>query len=145
MDERHEAALNAVNEYVRYKNAHDLQGLIQTIDDDCEFIVVGIGVTFRGPEEASDYHRDMFKAFPDYHLSGGPISVDPDYVVWEGTLSGTHTGRVYGAEPTGRRFEVPTIAVFPVRNGKVAGERGYFDMLSILAQLGVVTPPKLPW
>lgn len=145
MTKHEQNAVAAVMEYVRCKNAHDVDGLMAVVHEECEFDVVGIGVVFQGADEARQYHEDMFKAFPDYHLSGGPISIHDDFVVWEGTISGTHKGKIYGAAPTNRHFEVRTVAVFPVRDGKVAGERGYFDMMAVLAQLGIAAAPQLPW
>ncbi len=49
-----------------------------------------------------------------------------------------------GIEPTGRRFEVPTVVAVEFRDGKMAAERIYWDQASVLVQLGLLDPSSLP-
>ena len=41
-------------------------------------------------------------------------------------------------------MEVPLVAIVRVRNGKVAHEHIYWDQASVLVQLGLLDPEKLP-
>lgn len=49
-----------------------------------------------------------------------------------------------GVAPTGKRVEVAVIVVVQFEDGKVAGERIYWDQASILAQIGLIDANRLP-
>lgn len=49
-----------------------------------------------------------------------------------------------GVPPTGKRVEIAVIVVVLFEEGKVAGERIYWDQASVLAQIGLIDASKLP-
>jgi carboxymethylenebutenolidase len=49
-----------------------------------------------------------------------------------------------GVEPTGRRIEVPVVAIVEFEGGKIAHEHIYWDQASVLAQAGLLDATKLP-
>jgi carboxymethylenebutenolidase len=49
-----------------------------------------------------------------------------------------------GIPPTNKPVEVATVTVVHFQDGKRASERIYFDQASILVQLGLLDPGKLP-
>ncbi len=49
-----------------------------------------------------------------------------------------------GVRPTGKRVEVAVIVVVQFKDGKIAGERIYWDQASVLAQVGLIDAEKLP-
>jgi carboxymethylenebutenolidase len=49
-----------------------------------------------------------------------------------------------GIAPTGKRVEVATVAVITFRDGKLFSEHIYWDQASVLVQLGLLDPSKLP-
>jgi carboxymethylenebutenolidase len=49
-----------------------------------------------------------------------------------------------GVAPTGRRVELPHVAVVGFEDGKVAFERIYWDQASLLVQIGLLDPANLP-
>ena len=49
-----------------------------------------------------------------------------------------------GVAPTGRRVEVPLVAIVRFRDGKVAHEHIYWDQASVLVQVGLLDPAGLP-
>ena len=53
------------------------------------------------------------------------------------TVTGTHEGEFNEIAPTGRKFEINTMAKHLITDGKLQEERGYFDPQDVLAQLGV--------
>jgi carboxymethylenebutenolidase len=71
-----------------------------------------------------------------------------DRIVDELTHKFTHTiempWMLPGIAPTGRRVEVAVIVVVQFKDGKIAGERIYWDHASVLAQIGLVDAKKLP-
>jgi carboxymethylenebutenolidase len=60
----------------------------------------------------------------------------------------THTVRMDwllpGVEPTGIRVEVALVVVVEFRDGKLLGERIYWDQASVLVQLGLLDALTLP-
>jgi carboxymethylenebutenolidase len=49
-----------------------------------------------------------------------------------------------GVKPTGRKVELPVVVVVGFGNGKVAFERIYWDQASLLVQIGLLDPSRLP-
>jgi carboxymethylenebutenolidase len=51
---------------------------------------------------------------------------------------------VPGVSPSGKRVEAGAVGIITFENGKIASEHLYWDHASVLAQLGVLDPSKLP-
>ena len=49
-----------------------------------------------------------------------------------------------GIPPTGKRVEVPLVAIVRFRDGKLAHEHIYWDQASVLVQIGLIDAAKLP-
>jgi carboxymethylenebutenolidase len=49
-----------------------------------------------------------------------------------------------GVAPTGKRVEVPVVAIVQFRDGKLAHEHLYWDQASVLVQVGLLDPGTLP-
>jgi carboxymethylenebutenolidase len=102
--------------------------------------------------------HDQLKRFYKYHFIGGnppdtnltPVSrtVGEDQLVDEMIFSFTHTSEIDwmlpGVAPTGRRVEIPLVAIVKFRDGKVAHEHIYWDQASVLVQIGKLDPAGLP-
>jgi carboxymethylenebutenolidase len=102
--------------------------------------------------------RDELKRFYKYHFIGEnppdiqliPISrtIGSDQLVDEMLFTFTHTREIDwlapGVPPTGRRVEIPLVAIVRFVGGKVAHEHIYWDQASVLVQMGVLDPTGLP-
>lgn len=102
--------------------------------------------------------HDQLKRFYKYHFIGGnpedttltPVSrtVGADQIVDELLFSFTHTSEIDwmlpGVAPTGRRVEIPLVAIVRFQDGKVAHEHIYWDQASVLVQVGLLNPAGLP-
>ena len=51
---------------------------------------------------------------------------------------GTHRGRFLDYEPTGKPVDLPLAVVIRFRDGLMAGERFYYDLATLLRQIGVL-------
>lgn len=101
---------------------------------------------------------DQLKRFYKYHFIGAnppdsklvPISrtVGADSLVDEMLFTFTHTCEIDwmlpGVPPTGRKVEVPVVAIVQFRDGKLAHEHIYWDQASVLVQTGLLDPCNLP-
>jgi carboxymethylenebutenolidase len=102
--------------------------------------------------------HNQLKRFYKYHFIGGnppdtelaPISrtVGADQLVDEMLFKFTHTSEIDwmlpDVKPTGRRVEIPLIAIVRFVDGKVAHEHIYWDQASVLVQVGLLDPAGLP-
>ena len=85
---------------------------------------------------------------PDTEIVPVARTVGDDRVVDELIHKFTHTIEMPwilpGVSPTGKRVEVAVIVVVQFKDGKIAGERIYWDQASVLAQIGMIDAEKLP-
>ncbi|MGH9300051.1 MAG: ester cyclase, partial [Acidimicrobiales bacterium] len=68
-------------------------------------------------------------------------AIEGDLAVTEHALSGTHLGSLFGVPATGLPVEVDTVVVWEFRNGKIRGETVYFDVATMLRQVGFLSLP----
>ena len=61
---------------------------------------------------------------------------DRVWAVW--SLTGTHTGTLYGFSATGRPIDITEMAIWRIKDGLVAEHWYFADDLTLLRQLGVV-------
>ena len=111
------------------------------IADDCEFVDVPRGELQLGPEGyRKDYER-WRTAFPDGEVKITNVIAEGEWVVVEFINRGTNTGPIRTAignfPPTNRKAEVSYCSVMQIKNGKVISGRDYYDVSTILRQLGL--------
>jgi carboxymethylenebutenolidase len=85
---------------------------------------------------------------PDTELTLISRTIGTDQLVDEMVAKFTHTVWMEwilpGVAPTGKRVEVPVVAIVQFRDGKVAHEHIYWDQASVLVQVGLLDPGTLP-
>ena len=85
---------------------------------------------------------------PDTQIIPVSRTIGHDRLVDEFVIKFTHTLQMDwllpGVPPTNKPVEVATVTVIQFQDGKMASERIYFDQASILVQLGLLDPGKLP-
>ena len=111
------------------------------IADDCEFYDVPRAELQLGPQGYKHDYERWRTAFPDGMVKITNIIAEGDWVVVEFTNSGTNTGPLKTAigdfPPTNRKIEVSYCSVMQIKNGKVISGRDYYDVSTILRQLGL--------
>ena len=85
---------------------------------------------------------------PDLELVPISRTIGTDQLVDEMVSTFTHTIQMDwmlpGVAPTGKRVEVPVVAIVQFRDGKLAHEHIYWDQASVLVQVGLLDPGTLP-
>jgi carboxymethylenebutenolidase len=85
---------------------------------------------------------------PDTEMIPVSRTIGEDQLVDEMIFKFTHTipmdWMLPGIPPTGKRVEIPLVAIVRFRNGKLAHEHIYWDQASVLVQIGLLDPDKLP-
>ena len=94
------------------------------------------------------YNQRFVTAFPDIHFEVLHVLAEGDLVLIHWSGSGTHAERLATVTgetipPTRRRMRVSGALLTEVRDGKVIRLWGYFDQLSVMAQLGISEQPGL--
>ncbi len=130
--------------------AKDADATIATMTDDPTVIHVPTLTGGRGRDELHAFYRDHFiPSWPD-DVELVPLSrtVDAARVVDEFIVRFTHSREMPywlpGIAPTGRAVEVPHVVIMGFERGKVAYEHIYWDQASLLVQIGVLDPERLP-
>jgi len=89
------------------------------------------------------YLQNFLTAFPDSRFEVTLTVADGDYVVMHWVATGVHSGALMtptGAalEPTGKSARLVGCNTFEIRNGKTVHVWSFWDMTSLLGQLGLM-------
>lgn len=103
---------------------------------DCVFHLTGMAEPIRGVGAWKDVIGGLLRAFPDIHITVDDEIVDGDRVAFRWHASGTHTGPLGAAPPTGKRIAIDGLIVDRVDGGKVQERWEQFDQSLMLQQLG---------
>lgn len=91
-----------------------------------------------GPDELRAEVTLHRKAFPDWTEEVQETVVDGDRIVVRFTSGGTNLGKFLSRPPTGKRVRISEMVMFRVRDGKIAEQWVYPDILSMQRQLGSI-------
>ena len=103
-----------------------------------------------GRDELREFYSKRFipQMPPDTEMTPVSRTIGDDQIVDEMVFKFTHTipmdWMLPGIPPTGKRVEVPLVAIVRFREGKLAHEHIYWDQASVLVQIGLLDPAKLP-
>ena len=123
-------------------NDRDFDAGTALVTDDAEWLNVATGQTFRGPEGVRQNYEQWATAYPDGRCEDIEILAGEGFAVVQFTGRGKNTGPLgspAGEIPaTGRSVDVPFCDVLEIRAGKIAGGKSYFDMATMMRQLGLM-------
>ena len=127
--ETHQAIRRLWINHSKAEDARDLQGLIDTLAEDCVYEIVPRGQRWEGHAGARDFYSSFLRAFPDVKFDLQDIVIGPQGVMEITRMTGTHRGMWAGLAPTGRSVNTLVVIYFPwdPRVGKFAGERIHYD------------------
>ncbi len=123
--------------HVLAENRRSIEGLLDTLSDVPTYQVMATGAVHQGREAVANFYRGLFESMPDVTFELVDAFVSDNGVVEESIMIGTHTGDLFGLPATGRPVSLPLIIVFPMREGRILGERLYFDLDSLQRQIGL--------
>ncbi len=132
---RREAVIRA---HADAENRHDVEAALGTFHTP-RYEVVPLGEPIDGAANVRALLRGLLEGFPDFRAEIERLHHSDDAVAAEIRISGTHRGPWAGIPPTGRRIDVPLLSLFMFDGDKLECEKVYFDMATLMRQLGVVT------
>lgn len=126
-----------INRHLEAENRHEMEATLTTLHPECRFEDMALGETFHGRAGAARYYRLWWDAF-DLTVKGRRRYWTNDgAMISEARYIGQHVGAFYGIAPTNRAIELPIAVIIGLRDGLMAGERFYYDVRTLMAQLDV--------
>jgi steroid delta-isomerase-like uncharacterized protein len=128
-----------VIEHAHTENIHQFETTLDTFAH-ARYEIIPLGDIHDGESDVATYYQETRQAFPDQRNSQMMLRHADEAVITEFILSGTMKGAIRGIPPTGRSFRVRCIALFLFLPGgtKIVAERVYFDLYTLLQQLGLL-------
>jgi carboxymethylenebutenolidase len=138
-------------EHVRFEFAtHNTEDTLATMVEDAYVNHIPVLTGGFGRDQLREFYSKRFipQMPPDTEMTPISRTIGTDQLVDEMVFKFTHTIRMDwmlpGLAPTGKRVEVPLVAIVRFREGKLAHEHIYWDQASVLVQLGLLDAAALP-
>jgi carboxymethylenebutenolidase len=138
-------------EHVRHEFAtHNTEDTLATMVEDAYVNHIPVLTGGVGKDELREFYSKRFipQMPPDTEMIPISRTIGHDQLVDEMIFKFTHTIRMDwmlpGIAPTGKRVEVPLVAIVRFRESKLAHEHIYWDQASVLVQLGLLDAASLP-
>ena len=138
-------------EHVRYEfSTRNTEDTLATMVEDAYVNHIPVLTGGSGRDELREFYSRRFipQMPPDTEMTPVSRTIGEDQIVDEMVFKFTHTipmdWMLPGISPTGKRVEVPLVAIVRVRDGKLAHEHIYWDQASVLVQIGLLDPARLP-
>jgi steroid delta-isomerase-like uncharacterized protein len=129
-----------VIEHMESENRHEFDLTLETFDHP-RYELIATGEVHDGAAAVAAYFEETRTAFPDQRNELIAMHHGEDAVIVEAMLYGTHLGSFRGLPPTGRAFEMQFCALFLFDEDRLLCERVYFDVATVLRQLGIAHDP----
>ncbi len=123
-------------QHMKAEAMHDLAGTLATIHPDALFEDQPLGLILHGREATARHYRTWWDAFGIQTYGGALHWVNDDLVIGEAYFVGTHVGPFLGIAPTGLHIRFPFTVYARFKDGLLSGERFFYDLNMIMAQLG---------
>lgn len=149
------AAQQAMNDllerHVRAELDGDLDTTMATMSDNPHLHNVANMMGGVGRQGVRDFYRNYLvgKFFPpDVKMVNVSRTIGTDQIVDEVVISFTHTRAIDwmlpGVPATGKKVEMAVAVIVGVKNDKITHEHIYWDQASVLVQIGLLNPARLP-
>ena len=146
-----EALRKLWEDHVRYEfSTRNTDDTLATMVDDAYVNHIPVLTGGSGRGELREFYSKRFipQMPPDTEMTPVSRTIGENQIVDEMVFKFTHTipmdWMLPGIPPTGKRVEIPLVAIVRVRNGKLAHEHIYWDQASVLVQIGLLDSDKLP-
>ena len=138
-------------EHVRHEFAtHNTEDTLATMVEDAYVNHIPVLTGGVGKDELREFYSKRFipQMPPDTEMTPISRTIGTDQLVDEMVFKFTHTipmdWMLPGIAPTGKRVEVPLVAIVRFKEGKLAHEHIYWDQASVLVQFGLLDAATLP-
>lgn len=127
--------INTVREHIRLENAHDLPAVMGTFGSAPSYDDEPWNEHHIGRAAVQSFYEELLSVLPDLHIEVKMEHACGDAVIVECVIRGTHEATWRDLRATGRRLEFPLCGIYTFSgDGKLAGEKIYYDRATILRQ-----------
>src|SRR5512141_1273188 len=134
--------LRLVRDHIRFENSHDLAAVLETFGPSARYDDEPWDEHHVGRDAVRSFYEELLRSVPDLQIVVRKEHATGDAVVIECLIRGTNCGAWRGLPATGRRLEFPLCGVYTFdEDGRLAGERIYYDRATVLRQCGVFREP----
>ena len=132
------AAADVFEQVIAAWNSHDPDKVVAMYADDVVFEDVTLGAVNHGRDALRKFVKFTFDVSPDIHfvLTKSFLQDGNGYMEW------TMTGTDVGLFKTNKHFDVRGVSVVGEASGKLAWNRDYYDLATVMKQVGVLPAPK---
>lgn len=95
----------------------------------------------KGKAAGKKFFNEMIKAFPDAKSTSTNAWGVADFVIAEGSFSGTHKGPLFGIQPTKKSVNMHGVDIMQFKDGKVVKGWSYGNSAEMMSQLGLIPQP----
>jgi carboxymethylenebutenolidase len=146
-----EKLLRLWEEHVKHEFAtHNTEDTLATMVPDAYVNHIPVMTGGVGLDQLREFYSKRFipQMPPDTEMVPISRTIGTDQLVDEMIFKFTHTMKMDwmlpGVAPTGKRVEIPLVAIVRFRDDKLAHEHIYWDQASVLVQIGLLNPASLP-
>jgi len=123
-------------------NDRDLDAMLASVSPDVRITLPG-GQLISGREEMRAHEQQEWEGFPDARVEVRQVIDQGSIVVAEFIWAATNTGPLHMPDgsiipATGKRVELPCASVMEFKDGLVAAERNYWDLMEAFQQMGLL-------
>jgi steroid delta-isomerase-like uncharacterized protein len=131
-----------VQEFVAAFEAFDVDRIVATLAEDVVLEEVPVGVVREGRDTFRAYLEGFFAAFSDATLHYTTVFAAEAWAAGEWLFSGRYTGQLPDLPSgTGQQLTIRGADVLALADGQIRSGREYYDLFSLLTQVGVLPPP----
>ncbi len=122
-------------------NRRNFDGALQLVADNCTYTDNAQRETIHGRQNLRAYLANWAKAWSDGKIKDARFIDAGDMVIAEFTGEGTNDGPFGGLPPTNRHVSFPFCEIWQFdKTGRMISGSCYYDLYSILIQLGHLRP-----
>lgn len=94
--------------------------------------------TGKGTEDMKAALKEFFTAYPDLKIQTNFMIGQGDTIMSNITMSGTNSGPMGNMPATNKSFNIDGVDVIILKDGKAVERWGFFDMMKMMTQLGMM-------
>lgn len=136
------ADLELLGRHLAAENVQDMDGTLATLRNDCVFDDRALGLVYEGKAGARKYYETWWNAFDITTHSDRRHFTAEGSVISEARYEGVHVGEFLGIAATNKPIDLKLAVIITFKDGLMAGERFYWNLASLLDQLGVDQIPN---
>ena len=139
------ANVETYKKFVEAFNKHDAAGVEALLTDDFVYSSQSAPADLVGKKESQKGMKEMWKGFSDAKIDTTTSWGAGDYVVSQGSFSGTNDGVVPSMKlnkKTGKHVTTGFLSIVKLQGGKLKQQWLFDNGMAFAAQLGLLPPPK---